>query len=117
MAVLIDDALFFCTGADERKARNLESNPHVAMTTGSGPINQGRDLVVEGKAVRVTDEATLRRAVERYRSKYGWSFDVAGDVIRSADGGGDAYLFRVQPRQAFGFGKGEPYSQTRWTFR
>ena len=38
------------------------------------------------------------------------------DVIRQRDGGGDADLFQVRQRKTFGFGKGEPYSQTRWTF-
>jgi hypothetical protein len=35
-----------------------------------------------------------------------------GDAIRR----GEALLYRVAPSTAFGFGKGTPYSQTRWTF-
>ena len=38
----------------------------------------GLDLVVEGDAVRVTDEAKLRKIGAAYESKYGreWHFDV-----------------------------------------
>jgi hypothetical protein len=31
------------------------------LTTGSNALNEGLDLVVEGDAVRITDEAKLRR--------------------------------------------------------
>ncbi|MEU6380862.1 pyridoxamine 5'-phosphate oxidase family protein [Streptomyces sp. NPDC046909] len=31
-------------------------------------------------------------------------------------GGGRALVFSVAPRTVFGFGKGEPFSQTRWRF-
>src|SRR3954463_10479600 len=54
----------FCTGAEEQKQRNLDGNPHVAVTTGSTGANgwdSGKDVVVEGVAVRVTDPEELRR--------------------------------------------------------
>ena len=35
-----------------------------------------------------------------------------GDAMR----GGDVLVFRVEPSTAFGFGKGETFSQTRWRF-
>jgi general stress protein 26 len=34
VAAWLDDALFFSTGENERKAQNLDHNPHVVMTTG-----------------------------------------------------------------------------------
>src|SRR5689334_21108332 len=52
-----DDAFHFCTGAEEQKQRNLDANQQVAVTTGSTGANGwgvGKDVVVEGSAVRVT---------------------------------------------------------------
>ena len=40
---------------------NIGRNPHVALTTGTNRWKEGLDLVVEGSAVQVTDEARLRR--------------------------------------------------------
>jgi hypothetical protein len=30
--------------------------------------------------------------------------------------GGEAWVFEVAPTKVFGFGKGQPFSQTRWRF-
>jgi uncharacterized pyridoxamine 5'-phosphate oxidase family protein len=117
MAVLLDDVLYFCTGPTEQKARNLEANPKVAMTTGASSMSEGLDLVLEGDAVRVTDIPTLAAAAERYKSKYGWTF-AARDGSLHSDDAGEAYLFRVDAHTGFGFGKGEErFSQTRYRFR
>ena len=116
MTVLIDDELYFCTGPTEQKARNLEANTSVALTTGASSMAEGLDLVVEGDAVRVTDVPTLSAAAERYRSKYGWTFEGRDGALHSDDGG-EAYLFRVDARRGFAFGKGEEhFSQTRFRF-
>src|SRR5438128_2238057 len=53
LAVWLDGALYFCTGADERKAKNLARNAQVVMTTGSNALTEGLDLVLEGEAVLV----------------------------------------------------------------
>ncbi len=116
LSVWLDGALHFCTGPTERKARNLANNPHCALTTGSNVLNEGLDLVVEGDAVKVTDESRLRRLAEEYESKYGsdWHFDVRDGAFHSEDGG-EAEVYVVAPSTAFGFAKGE-YGQTRWRF-
>lgn len=115
ISVLIDESLHFCTGATEQKAKNLEQNPNVVMTTGNNSLNEGLDLVVEGRAVLVTDERTLQHAADLYATKYeGWHFDVRDGALHGD--GGAAMLYQVRADKAFGFGKGEPYSQTRWTF-
>src|SRR5690348_9920311 len=62
IAVLLDDALYFCTGEGERKAKNLAQNAHCILTTGCNFINaEGLDLVIEGEAVRVNEGALLQR--------------------------------------------------------
>jgi hypothetical protein len=112
-------AVYFCTGANERKAKNLAQNPHCILTTGGNTLADGLDIVVEGTAVQVSDEAELGRVADVYESKYGARFTEPdgtwfglGDAIRS----GGAMLFRVAPVKAFGFGKGEKFSETRWSF-
>lgn len=110
-------ALHFCTGPRERKARNLATNPYVVLTTGNNTMRGGLDVVVEGEAVRVTDDAVLRSLAEAWESKYGedWHFDVSDGAFHHGDGEGEAWVFAVRPSTAFGFGKG-PYTQTRWRF-
>ena len=120
LAVWLGGALYSCTGPHERKAKNLDQNPRCILTTGRNALNEGLDLVVEGEAVRVSDEARLRRVADAYLSKYGsdWTFAVRdGAFFHSEAGqGGEAWVFEVAPTKVFGFGKGEPFSQTRWRF-
>src|SRR4051794_3096956 len=78
ISVWLEGALYFCTGPDERKAKNLARNSHCVLTTGCNTIDEGLDVVVEGDAVQVSDEAKLRRIADAYVSKYGsdWRFEV-----------------------------------------
>jgi general stress protein 26 len=118
LGVWVDGALYFCTGPDERKAKNLSENLHCVLTTGRNTLD-GLDLVLEGTAEKTTDPTELGRVANTYESKYGAHFDAPdgtwsglGDAIRRAE----AVVFRVAPVTVFGFGKGEPFSQTRWGF-
>ena len=90
------------------------------VTTGRNSLTEGLDLVVEGDAVRVTDEGKLRRVAAAYESKYGrqWHFDVRDHAFVHEDSREEhvALVFEVSPAKALGFRKGEPYSQTRWRF-
>lgn len=114
--VVLDSEAYVTTGPTERKARNLEQNTACVLTTGCNGFD-GLDVVVEARAVRVTDRATLERLRDAYIAKYGqvFVFEVRGDELHS-DGGGGAYAFRLEARTAFGFAKGEVFSQTRWRF-
>ncbi|XVV04834.1 pyridoxamine 5'-phosphate oxidase family protein [Actinosynnema sp. CA-248983] len=115
IAVWYSGALHFCTGSDERKARNVAANPQVVLTTGTNALHGGLDVVVEGVAVRVADPATLRALAKEWATKYGpdWHFEVAEGGFDNPHG--VALVFRVEPTTAFGFAK-SPYSQTRWRF-
>lgn len=115
LAIWLDGALYFCTGSGEQKARNLADNPHCVLTTGRNSLHEGLDLVIEGDAVRVVDEARLRRIAGAYESKYGsdWHFDVQDETFQSQ--GGTAVVFEITPLTAYGFGKGA-YTHTRWRF-
>ena len=121
LAVWLDDALYFCTGASERKAKNLERNRHCILMTGCNAFDHGLDLVVEGDAARVSDDATLGRIAEAYVSKYGadWRFTVRdGSFFHQGarEGAEPVLVFAVAPVKALGFRKGEEFSQTRWRF-
>ncbi len=111
-------ALYFCTGPAERKAKNLEQNPHCVLTTGRNSLD-GLDLVVEGDAAKVSDQTELASVADTYEAKYGPHFTAPdgtwfglGDALRA----GDVRVYRVAPTTAFGFGKGKAFSQTRWQF-
>ena len=120
ISVWFDGALYFCTGPDERKAKNLAENSHCILTTGCNPLDDGFDIVVEGDAEQVTYEARLHRLADAYVSKYGsdWRFGVRDGafVHQGAHEGSVALVYEVAPRTAFGFAKGEEFSQTRWRF-
>ena len=117
VAVWLNGALYFCTGPEERKAKNLTRNPQVVVTTGCNTLDQGLDVVVDGEAVRVSDEARLRGIADTYASKYGspFQFTVRDGAFLNEEGG-EALVYEVRPATAFGFGKGELFSQTRWRF-
>jgi pyridoxine/pyridoxamine 5'-phosphate oxidase len=115
LAVWDNGALHFCTGAQEQKAKNLEVNDRCALTTGVNAREGGTDVVVEGRAVRVRDEARLRQLAGRWFEKYGsdWIFEVRDEAFFAE--GHAAEVFEVAPTTAYAFGKG-PYSQTRYRF-
>lgn len=120
IAVWLNRALYFTTGPTEQKARNLRTNAHCILTTGRNTLGEGLDVVVEGDAVRVRDEPLLRELAAAYLSKYGsdWRFGVRDGAFFHESGSKDsvAFVFEVAPVRAFGFRKGEEFSQTRWRF-
>jgi nitroimidazol reductase NimA-like FMN-containing flavoprotein (pyridoxamine 5'-phosphate oxidase superfamily) len=110
------ETVYFCTGLDEQKGRNLEHSDHVALTTGNNRWASGLDIVVEGQAVRVADEDALQRLADAWEAKYGseWHWEVADGMFRHADGGGAA-VFRVEPSKILAFAK-DPHGQTTYRF-
>jgi len=109
-------AVYFCTGLREQKARNLEHRRQVALTTGNNSWAQGLDVVVEGTAVRITDNHELQRLADAYEAKYGsvWHFDV-GDGVFLAGGEDPGGVFRIDPSKVLAFAK-EPHAQTTYRF-
>ena len=116
VGVVNDEVFHFCTGLDEQKGRNLEHEDRVAVTTGNNTWKEGLDVVVEGTAVRISDDGALRRLADAYDSKYGgdWHFDVADGMFRHGDGGGAA-VFRVDAAKVIAFAK-DPHGQTTFRF-
>jgi nitroimidazol reductase NimA-like FMN-containing flavoprotein (pyridoxamine 5'-phosphate oxidase superfamily) len=112
-AVWRDGALHFCTGAGEQKGMNLASNPSCALTTGTNTWNLGLDVVVEGDARRVEDEARLLDLARAWESKYrgDWHFEVEHGAFQGE--GGEALVFAVAPTKILAFAK-RPFAQTRF---
>ena len=118
VAVWLDGALHFTTGAQEQKALNLSANPHVALTTGCNSWQDGVDVVVEGHATQVTDHARLARLAEAWRAKWNgsWQFEAGNGVFRHP-GGGEASVYAVKPVKVLAFAKGDGrFCHTRHLF-
>jgi general stress protein 26 len=115
-AMWLDGALHFCTGPGEQKAKNLESNLHCVLTTGTNQFRSGLDVVVEGAAARVTEQARLQRLAAIWKSKLDWTFEVVDGGFREAGASPTALVFGVAPAKVLAFSKGTPYSQTRYRF-
>jgi hypothetical protein len=113
LAVWMEGELYFCTGPGERKARNLAGNSHCVLTTGCNDLT-GFDVVLEGEAVQVSEEAQLQPVADLYASKYGWHYTVRDGAFHGE--GGLALVYGVAPAVIFAFGKGDSSSQTRYSF-
>jgi nitroimidazol reductase NimA-like FMN-containing flavoprotein (pyridoxamine 5'-phosphate oxidase superfamily) len=113
VAVWLDDALHFCTGPGEQKARNLDGNRHVVLTTGCDRWDQGLDVMVEGEAQRVTDPGTLNRLAAAWTTKWDgqWQYEVTDTGFANA--GNPVLVFMVKPTKILAFTKGG-FSQTSY---
>jgi general stress protein 26 len=118
VAVWLDGAIHFCTGAAEQKALNLAGNPQVILTTGGSQWDAGLDVVVEGEAVQVTDDATLRRLAAAWTAKWDgrWKFAVRDGCFRHDEAHQEAIpVYAVRPARVLAFAKGG-FSQTAHRF-
>ena len=120
-AVWHDDALHFSTAYTSQKAVNLRGNPHVILTTGCNQWTEGLDVVVEGDAVRITDQDALERLASVWATKWdgSWKFLVRDGCFYIYDEHevlSDAiFVFSVKPTKVFAFAKGH-ISHTRHQF-
>jgi hypothetical protein len=113
----VEGRLYFVSGAGTRKSRNLATNPNCSVSIALPDL----DLVIEGTATRVIDEATLARIAERYASA-GWPATVGDGALTapySAPSAGPPPwdLYVVTPVTAFGVATAEPNGATRWRFK
>ncbi|OBA73240.1 pyridoxamine 5'-phosphate oxidase [Mycobacterium sp. 1554424.7] len=105
VAVWLDGVLYFSTGETEQKGVNLASNPHVVLTTGCNAWDRGLDVVVQGRARRVTDRATLERLAAGWRAKWdgSWQFEVTDTGFHRS--GVHSLVFAVEPTKVLAFGR------------
>jgi len=114
--IWVDGAFCFQTGASTRKGKNLARNSHCVITVAL----PGLDLVVEGEAAKVRDDAKLHRVADVYAS-HGWHPTVRDGALYadySAPSAGPPPwdVYELTPTTAFGLGTDEPYGATRWRF-
>jgi nitroimidazol reductase NimA-like FMN-containing flavoprotein (pyridoxamine 5'-phosphate oxidase superfamily) len=115
-ALWVDGSFYFTSGPGTRKSRNLAHNPHCVITVATHPF----DLVVEGEAVKIADEAELQRIAGVYASQ-GWEATVRDGALTaeySAPSAGPPPwdVYRVTPATVYALGTAEPYGATRWRF-
>jgi hypothetical protein len=116
--VWVDEVFSFTTSQGEQKAHNLRAgNRHVIVTAGNSDWD-GIDVILEGEAVDVTDADRLGRRVDAYRTKYDdwFGFRLVDGRFVAPGAIGPVLVYDVRARKAFGFRKGDTFSQTRWRF-
>jgi PPOX class probable F420-dependent enzyme len=117
-ALWADGAFWFETGDETRKARNLARDPRCSLSVATHDF----DLVVEGKAEKVTDPPTVAAMAERWAAG-GWParVDDTGRALTaefSAPSAGPPpwFVYRLAPVRATALATIEPGGASRWTF-
>jgi len=97
--IWLDGVLYFSTGDESRKARNIAKNPRVTVH----PELENEAVILEGSAKKISQAARLRPVWKAYKAKYDW--DVEG-----------LPFYAVRPRVAFSFKEDLAETATRWLF-
>jgi hypothetical protein len=101
------DALWFSSGRESRKARNLASDRRCVMTT----EDARNPVILEGVAELLIDSVALATMLALENAKYETSYtiDLLDPAVSSS--------FRVRPRWVFGLAQDDfTGSPTRWVF-
>ena len=112
--VQLDGVWYFNSGPATRKSRNIAANPRSVLSVATHPF----DLVIEGTAVRVTQDAELRSVAAAF-AEHGWPAQVEGDALTadySAPSAGPPpwHVYRLAPATVFAFATAEPYGATKF---
>lgn len=100
-------SLWFTSGRDSRKARNLGADPRCTMAT----EDAGNPVVVEGRAELVSDPAVMEMVLRLENEKYGTDYGL--EMVDPKFN----LTFRVGPHWVFGLRSDDfTGSPTRWTF-
>lgn len=115
-ALYIDGDVYIVSGPRTRKSRDLENNPACTVSVGL----HGLDVVMDGRAERVTDKPTLERVIARF-SEGGWPAQVEGDVVTASFSAPSAgpppwHLYKFRFDKVVAVAGEEPNGATRWTF-
>jgi hypothetical protein len=117
-ALWVDDAFWFETGEQTRKARNVARDPRCTLSLST----QEFDLVVEGDARQITDPEIVAKRCERWATD-GWPCRVdetgrrlTADFSAPSAGPPPWYVYCITPRAATALSIVEPGGATRWRF-
>jgi general stress protein 26 len=106
-AIWDDGRLWFSSANESRKARNLSAEPRCTLST-DNPLEP---VVVQGRAERIIDRATLVRMLAAENAKYGT--DYGTDMIDPALNS----VFSLRPEWVFALDSSDfTGSPTRFTF-
>jgi hypothetical protein len=129
LGLWLDDAFYFVTSETTRKGQNLAHDPRCVITTSSTAL-PALDLILEGDARKVTDDATLQRVVGAYRSFMEWPLEVQDGLVvgpNAPTAGPPPYaVYALTPATVFGLpgiagteegvGSAGAFTPTRWRF-
>jgi hypothetical protein len=125
IAFWIDGGFHFLAGPNTRKGRNLDADERCVIGTGNLTM-PSMDLIVEGRARRITDEATVQRLAQEFGGE-GWPLEARGSDVYGPHGptaGPPPYaIYRLEPTTIFGvpgmhgmFDDDRHHEPTRWAF-
>jgi general stress protein 26 len=118
VTVQLNGTVYFHTSEPEQKYLNLQSNQNVLVLVGDSGWDDGLDVVVEGVARPVTDEARLQMVAELYARRWDgrWQLEVRGGGFANPGREVSSRVFEVTPAKAFAHAKGDPFGQTTYRF-
>ena len=105
-------------GGTTRKGRNLARDQRCTLSVAIAEF----DLVVEGRARKVTDPTRVAELAARWTAE-GWPARVddtnealTADYSAPSAGAPPWHVYRLQPHTATAVGTAEPFGATRWHF-
>jgi nitroimidazol reductase NimA-like FMN-containing flavoprotein (pyridoxamine 5'-phosphate oxidase superfamily) len=109
--VWFNNAFFFSTGNESRKARNLSTNTQCSVAVEidfqrrpkKGEIKDA--VIIEGLAEVINDARTRNKFSSIYQEKYDWDMEDFEEPV-----------YRVRPRAVFGLSSEFNQTATRWKF-
>ncbi len=108
-ALWMDGALYFSTGSQSRKARNLAKNRHCIMCTEKAD----QAVILEGAVDTEKNVERIREFLREYEKKYKWDMSGMADGLLTLK----EPVFYLQPAKAFGlWEKKFATTATRWIF-
>lgn len=117
-AVWLDNTFWFQTGERTKKHRNVERDPRCSIAVSI----RDADVVVDGRAERVTDPAAIGR-VARAWAEGGWPAEpdptatgITAPFNAPGQGPPPWHVFRIEPRTATVVLGVEPGGLTRFSF-
>jgi PPOX class probable F420-dependent enzyme len=117
-ALWVDGSFWFETGGNTRKGRNLARDPRCTLSVATDEF----DVVVEGRANRITEPATVTAMAARWAAE-GWpaTVDESGSALTaeySAPSAGRPpwFVYRLTPHAATALLTVDPGGATRWRF-
>jgi hypothetical protein len=111
-----DNALYFVSGPQTRKARNLARDARCSFAMSLPDL----DLVLDGTASRVTDADTLTRVAQGLAAR-GWPLEVEEEMVTASFRAPTAppppwHLHVFRPDTALGIATSGAGGATRWRF-